>query len=55
MWKCKDIFQELYQLNKVGLSEALARHMASFPLILPTVLGRVKTGPPLQQNIISLL
>jgi hypothetical protein len=40
----KDVLQEWYQSTKVGVTEAAARHMASFRLILPTVFGKLKEG-----------
>jgi hypothetical protein len=43
----RDFLQEWYQSSKVGVSEAHARHMASFCLVLPTVFVRTKEGAPI--------
>ncbi len=50
----KDVLQEWYQPTKVGVSEAVVQHMASFHLVLPTVFGRVKESSPASVNIVCL-
>jgi hypothetical protein len=46
----RDVLQEWYQSSKVGVNEALARHMASFRLTLPMVFGRTKEGTSLSSK-----
>lgn len=42
----QDIILEWYQASRVGLSEVEAKHVTSFKLILPTVLGMTKEDKP---------
>ncbi len=47
----KDVLNEMYQADRVGMNDAEARHCASFRLILPTVLGYVKEGASTHHNL----
>jgi hypothetical protein len=38
----KDVISEWYQATKVGLDEREARHVASFKITYPTVIGYIK-------------
>jgi hypothetical protein len=42
----KDVLNELYQSQKVGVNAQEARHIASFKTTLPYVLGHAKEGSP---------
>jgi hypothetical protein len=47
----KDVLNEMYQADRVGMNDAEARHCASFRLILPTVFGYVKEGASTRHNL----
>ncbi len=40
----KDVLNELFQADRVGMSAAEARHCAAFQITLPTIFGYVKDG-----------
>lgn len=42
----KDVLNEFYQLQKVGVKAKEARHIASFQTALPYILGHIKDGIP---------
>ena len=47
----KDVLNEMYQADRVGMNDAEARHCASCRLILPTVFGYVKEGTSTRHNL----
>ncbi len=47
----KDVLNEMYQADRVGMNDAEAPHCASFRLILPTVFGYVKEGTSTRHNL----
>jgi hypothetical protein len=47
----KDVLNEMYQADRVGMNDAEARHCASFRLVLPTVFGYVKEGTSTRHNL----
>jgi hypothetical protein len=47
----KDVINEIYQADKIGYTDGEARHISSFRIVLPTILGYVKEGTATKYNL----
>jgi hypothetical protein len=54
-YECKDMLNELYKSQKVGVNAQKARHIASFKTTLLYVLGHIKEGSPNPKHYLPIV